>query len=86
MPLLELDDDLLPSDGEFDLLDVAVEGGSAEEGNVDTRLPATEELALVVRWVWFEHNMAGSNEIDLGVIAGDVKAAGASAQGRWRCR
>ena len=73
MPLLELDDHPLPSDGEFDPLDVAVEGGSAEEGDVDMRL--TGELALVVRWVWFEHDVAGSNEIELGVVAGDIKAA-----------
>ena len=82
MPLLELDDHPLPSDGEFDLLDVAVEGGSAEAGDVDTRLIG--ELALVcivVCWVWFEHDVAGSNEIELGVVAGDVKAAGPSAQG-----
>ena len=82
MPLLELDDHPLRSDGGFDPLDVAVGGGSAEEGDVDTRL--TGELALVcvvVRWVWFEHDVAGSNEIELGVVAGDVKADGASAQG-----
>ena len=77
MPLLELDDDLLPSDGKFDLLDIAVEGGSGEEGDVDMRL--TGKLALVcvvVRWVWFEHDEASSNEIELVVVAGDVKAAG----------
>ena len=82
MPLLELDDHPLPSDGEFDLLDVAVEGCSAEEGDVDTRL--TGELALVcvvVRWVWFEHDVASSNEIELGVVAGDVKTAGALGPG-----
>ena len=36
---------------------------------------------VVVGWVWFEHDVAGSNEIELGVVAGDVKAAGASAHG-----
>src|ERR1700677_206497 len=55
-PLLELDHHLLPANGDFDLLDVAVEGGSAEEGDVDTRL--TGEIVFVravVLDVWFEY-------------------------------
>jgi hypothetical protein len=59
------------------LLDIAVEGGGAEEGDVDTSL--TGDLILirvVVRWVWFEHNMASSNKIELGV-PGNLKAASA---------
>ena len=43
--ILELDDHPLLSDGEFESLDVAIEGGSAEKGDIDTRL--TGEIALV---------------------------------------
>ena len=60
-PLLELDDHPLPSDGDFDSLDVAVEGGSAEEGDVDTRLTGEIELVcVVVCWIWFEHDVVDS--------------------------
>lgn len=86
-PLLELEDHPLPSDNKLDPLDVAVDGGSVEEGDVDTRVTAELVLVRVGRWVWFKNpwfkqNVARSNGVELGVITGEVKTACALVFGR----